>query len=185
MFAVLIAQFPKVFRKRQSRWESRKCIFIDILKPNCWYDNSRDKLGLCVYLSDTTLRWKMYVYLLHNMYVCMYVCNKYTYIHLPPYSCVRQVYTQSQFIFENTTGMTNLMIMTIAGFLQIPFKCQPSYFLDMLLLHTRNNSTPSSRYNWECGRNPPVRRAGGYVDRWKTPPLILQHWFLGISQWGT
>jgi len=28
---------------------------------------SYDKLGLCVYLSDTTIRWKMYVYLLHKI----------------------------------------------------------------------------------------------------------------------
>jgi len=27
----------------------------------------KDKLELCVYLSDTTIRWKMYVYLLHKI----------------------------------------------------------------------------------------------------------------------
>lgn len=63
--------------------------------------------------------------------------------------------------------------MKTVGFLQVPFNCQPCYFLDIWLLQTRNHSTPSSRYNWECGWTPRLRRAGGCVNRWKTTSLIF------------
>ena len=35
-----------------------------VCHPLCVF---KDKLELCVYLSDTTIRWKMYVYLLHKI----------------------------------------------------------------------------------------------------------------------
>lgn len=63
--------------------------------------------------------------------------------------------------------------ITTAGFLQVPFNYQPCCFLDIWLLQARNHSTPSSRYNWECGRTPRLRRAGGYEDRRKTLSLIF------------
>jgi len=34
-------------------------LYHKVCHPHCLF---KDKLGLCVYLCDTTIRWKMYVY---------------------------------------------------------------------------------------------------------------------------
>ena len=47
-----------------SRSSTLYSIIIRFVIPRCIF---KDKLELCVYLSDTTIRWKMYVYLLHKI----------------------------------------------------------------------------------------------------------------------